>query len=66
MTKSRNALARIGVLVALMVSISGCTGWIERQADRASVAIDCAVLVAAEVPKTGQTAHCDRHPAARS
>ena len=66
MPQKFSLIVRVVALCAVAGCVSGCTDWVERQADRASVAIDCAVLAAAKVPKTGQMAHCDRHPAART
>lgn len=58
-------LSRVLAMLAVAGCVSGCTGWVERQVDTASRAIDCAVLAATDTPKTAQTAHCERHPAAR-
>lgn len=59
------SLFRAAVPFALAWVLSGCTGWIEDRVDTATRAIDCAVLASAEVPATGQSAHCQHHPAAQ-
>jgi hypothetical protein len=58
-------MSRFAILFAVAGCVSGCTGWIERQVDTASRAIDCAVLAAENVPVTAETQHCERHPAGR-
>ena len=58
-------LSRFAFLLVVAACVSGCSGWVERQVDTASRAIDCAVLATAPTPATAQTAHCGRHPAAR-
>lgn len=60
-----NPLFRLMILLAVAWGVSGCSGWIERQAQTASRAIDCAVVAAAEAPVTVETRHCKHHPAAR-
>ena len=65
MPRTVQTLSRFAFLFAVAGCVSGCTGWIERQVDTASRAIDCAVLETAPAPRTGETAHCDSHPAAR-
>jgi len=58
-------MSRLALLLGLAVAVSGCTGWIERNVSTASRAIDCAVLAAADAPRTFDTAHCGQHPAAQ-
>ena len=65
MPRTLKALSRFIVLCAVTACVSGCSGWVERQVNTASRAIDCAVLATAQAPTTAETVHCERHPAAK-
>jgi hypothetical protein len=64
MNQTLCSLARMVALCAVVGSVSGCAGWVEDRVDTASRAMSCAVLSTSPAPRTQETAHCDRHPAA--